>query len=480
VPQQGWAVPFAEYFDAAKINVVNRALGGRSSRTFITEGWWDKLLADLKPGDVVLIQFGHNDASPVNEPTTMPRSQMRSRGTIPGLGDETQAIINVLNGKPEVIHSFGWYMRKMIDDVKAKGGRPIVLSPTIRNKWENGKIERGPGQYREWSYEVAKAAAVPFIDVSTMIAGKFEAMGEAETKKLYEQDFVHFDLAGAVLHAEAVVAGLKGLRVPLVTKSLSAKGEAVAADRFVWLRLGEPANPALPSLFLAGDSTVRQGQGDGSDHGEWGWGDYLAPYFDTTKINVVNRAVGGTGVQTYMAAGHWDNVLKLMKPGDVVMIQFGHNDNPPRGPLPGIGEETGERENPRTHEKLTLHTWGWYLKKYIADARAKGATPIICSLVPRKIWKDGKIARNQDTFAGWAQQVAAAEHAPFLDLNELIAERYDALGHDEVMKLFPQMTPDEHTHTNRAGAELSANVVVTALRALPDDPLAAYLRKEKK
>jgi lysophospholipase L1-like esterase len=155
-------------------------------------------------------------------------------------------------------------------------------------------------------------------------------------------------------------------------------------------------------------------------------------------------------------AAHWANTLRLMKPGDFVMIQFGHNDNPPRGPLPGLGDETAERENPRTHEKETVHTWGWYLRQYIADARAKGATPILCSLVPRKTWgKDGKIARSKDTFAGWAAQVAASEKVAFVDLN------------------------DEHTHTNRDGAKVSAGIVAAALRALPENQLAAYLRPAK-
>src|SRR5216110_1515502 len=73
--QQGWAVPFADYFDLTKANVVNRARGGRSSRTFVTEGLWDQLLAEMKPGDTVLIQFGHNDGSPVAEDPSTPRQQ---------------------------------------------------------------------------------------------------------------------------------------------------------------------------------------------------------------------------------------------------------------------------------------------------------------------------------------------------------------------------------------------------------------------
>src|ERR1043165_5086876 len=64
--QQGWGVPFAGYFDPAKINVANRARGGRSSRTFFTEALWDQLLAEVRKGDTVLLQFGHNDGGPVN------------------------------------------------------------------------------------------------------------------------------------------------------------------------------------------------------------------------------------------------------------------------------------------------------------------------------------------------------------------------------------------------------------------------------
>src|SRR5690242_14651409 len=62
--RRGWGDPFAEYFDHTKAHVVNRARAGRSSRTFITEGLWEKVHSELKQGDYVLIQFGHNDGGP--------------------------------------------------------------------------------------------------------------------------------------------------------------------------------------------------------------------------------------------------------------------------------------------------------------------------------------------------------------------------------------------------------------------------------
>ena len=458
---QGWGVPFAEYFDASRINIVNRARGGRSSRTFINEGLWDQLIAAVKPGDTVLIQFGHNDGGPIN---TRP-----ARGSLPGLGEETQEIISVTTNKPETVHTFGWYLRRMIADVKAKGALPIVLSLTLRNRWSDGKIERGSGRYSQWSYEIAKAAAVPFIDVMNTQADQFDALGEEEVKWMYPQDHTHFNAEGAELHARTIVALLKGLRPSPIAQALSRKGEAVPADRFSWLRLPRPADPKLPSLVLIGDSTVRNGRGDGVN-GEWGWGDFLPPYFATDRMNIVNRAVGGTGVRSYVTAGHWEATLALIKPGDVVMIQFGHNDNGPRAPLRGTGDETAERENPETKQRETMHTWGWHLRQYIADIRAKGATPIVCSLVPRKIWRDGKIARTSGSHADWARDIAREGNVAFLDLHELIASRYDALGEAAVNLLFA----DERVHTSRAGAELSAEIVVNALKALPHNSVSTW------
>jgi lysophospholipase L1-like esterase len=469
--QQGWAVPFADYFNPAKVNVVNRARGGRSSRTFVTDGLWDQVMADVKHGDIVLIQFGHNDAGAINDTN-------RARGTLPGLGEESQEIDNLLTGKHEVVHTYGWYLRKMIADTQSRGATPIVLSLTVRDIWKDGRVERGSGHYSQWAADIAKARHVQFINVTDLIADQYDAMGAEKVKVLYPRDHTHFNATGADLHAAAVVAGLKGLKPSPVLKWLSEKGEAVPFDRFGWLNLPRPANPALPSLFLIGDSTVRNGRGDGAN-GQWGWGDYVDKYFDTDKINIVNRAVGGLSSRTFQTDGHWDRTLALVKPGDFVMMQFGHNDNGSpatnRASIKGIGPETLDVENPTNHQHEVVLTFGGYLRKYIADTRAKGATPVVCSLIPRKIWKDGKIVRSRDSQAGWAEQAARAEGVAFVNLNGIIAQRYDELGQEKVEPLFG----DEHTHTSAAGAELNAQCVVAGLKALTNNPLAPYLKETK-
>lgn len=131
----GWGSVITPYFDTSKISVRNEALGGRSSRTFITEGHWDKVLKDLQPGDYMFMQFGHNDSSPLDDTA-------RARRTIKGVGEESKEVYNPIMKKQEVVHTYGWYMRKYVNDAKAKDAVCIICSPIPRNTFENGKVDR--------------------------------------------------------------------------------------------------------------------------------------------------------------------------------------------------------------------------------------------------------------------------------------------------------------------------------------------------
>jgi lysophospholipase L1-like esterase len=243
-----------------------------------------------------------------------------------------------------------------------------------------------------------------------------------------------------------------------------------------------PLNPKLPSLFLIGDSTVRNGSGTGTG-GQWGWGDFLAPYFNTNKINVVNRALGGTSSRTYYH-DQWPGVLAILKPGDFVIMQFGHNDggalndtNRARGTIKGVGDETQSITNLLTHSAEIVHTFGWYEKSMVNETRAKGAIPMICSLIPRNNWKNGRVLRNKVDYAGWAGEVAAGENAPFLDLNDIIADEYDRLGREKVAPLF---IVGAGPHTSMAGAQTNAMCVVAALKELNKNPLRYYFSEQAK
>ena len=228
----------------------------------------------------------------------------------------------------------------------------------------------------------------------------------------------------------------------------------------------------LPTLFIIGDSTVKN-----HTAGLEGWGDPIAAYFDKTKIVVENDALGGRSSRTFLTEGLWDKALTDMKPGDFVLMQFGHNDGGSpktsyRASLKGVGEETQTVVNPKTGVTETIHTYGWYLRKYVADAKAKGATAIVLSPIPRNIWTaGGKVARSGGDYGLWASEAAKAAGASFVDLNAIIADKYDALGAEKVKAYFP----GDHTHTSPQGAELNAASVVEGLKGLKACPLCAFL-----
>ena len=237
----------------------------------------------------------------------------------------------------------------------------------------------------------------------------------------------------------------------------------------------------LPTLFIVGDSTVKNGT-----KGQQGWGDPVAAHFDKTRIKVENHAIGGRSSRTFQTEGRWDKILAAAKPGDFVLIQMGHNDGGPlddaaraRGSIRGTGDETKEIDNPITKKQEVVHTYGWYMRKYIADAREKKMIPIIVSPVPhcpqRQVEK-GEVEKSN--YVAWSEEVAKAEKADFVHLNKLAMAKYAELTPADIKSKY--FTSADNTHTSAAGAELNAECVVEGLRELKDCKLKDYLLPAKK
>lgn len=230
-----------------------------------------------------------------------------------------------------------------------------------------------------------------------------------------------------------------------------------------------------PALHTIGDSTVRN-----SNKETWGWGTPIASLFDTTKIHVENNAMAGRSTRTFLSEGRWDKVLETLKPGDFVTMQFGHNDGSTpdttkagrRGVLKGTGEETKVLTWPDGKVE-TVHTYGWYIRKFVRETKAKGAIPIVISMIPRNEFKNGKVLRADQNFGKWAADVAKEENAFFVDLNKITADKYDAMGAEKVKAFFP----GDHTHTNLEGAKINAESVVEGIKELKDCTLKNYILK---
>lgn len=238
-----------------------------------------------------------------------------------------------------------------------------------------------------------------------------------------------------------------------------------------------------PTFYLVGDSTVKNGQDDGQRkgaQGQWGWGHYIHEYFDSTKINVENDALGGTSSRTfYNNPKLWPKVIAKIKAGDYLIIQFGTNDASPindstraRGTIRNNSDSVVHITNMLTHQPEDVHSYGWYVRQFVNEAKAKGATAIVCPPVPRNSWKDGKINRNADTWGLWASQAAAQAGAYFIDLNKIICDQYDQEGEEHVKATYYGA---DATHTIEAGAKASSACVIRGIKAIPDLKLNAYL-----
>lgn len=237
-------------------------------------------------------------------------------------------------------------------------------------------------------------------------------------------------------------------------------------------------NPKLPTFFIVGDSTLK------SNSPLRGWGQELGQFFNQEKINVVNRAIGGRSSRTFQYEGRWEKVLSEVKKGDFVIIQFGHNDvgkydDPAAKDRPALhseGDETAEVT--RTDGKTeTVHSFGWYMRKYGNDAKAKGATVIFCAMVPHKDWNNGKIIRKEsETFVKWTANAANATGASFINLNEMIAIEFEKAGMEKVETFFG----DKRTHSTPAGALFNAEIVMGGLRGLSKLKIDKYLSEKGK
>lgn len=198
----GWGSQAWRIFDENKITFINCAQAGRSCRTYLREGRWEKVYNDLQAGDFVLIQFGHNDIGELH--------RGKHRGDIPGTADTSCVSRVVLQDEAynEVVYSFGWYLKKMIDDCREKGATPILVSLTPRNEWQNGKIERRNDSYGKWYREVAAETGCEFVDLHNITADALDGIGQEATKEYYNKDHTHTSLRGARLNAIGIAIGL--------------------------------------------------------------------------------------------------------------------------------------------------------------------------------------------------------------------------------------------------------------------------------
>lgn len=223
------------------------------------------------------------------------------------------------------------------------------------------------------------------------------------------------------------------------------------------------AMPALaaradPTVYFCGDSTMAQSSDSSID----GWAQYIS---DLLTVPTVNKAIGGRSARSYWNEGRFEEVAGLAQEGDIVVIEFGHNDGGSpesgdngRSDCPGSGEETCISDD--TGE--VVYTFVYYVVQASKMMREKGATVILSSQTPNNQWESGSFVGDPSRFVEY-QQIATSSLADdgvtFVDHFQAVSNMYLQLGNDAVNALYP----NDHTHTSPEGAELSAKAFVQAI-----------------
>ena len=466
--QWGWGYFAQNFFDQKRITVENQALGGTSSRTFY-RNLWPEIREALKPGDWVIVSIGHNDNGPYDKG--------RARASIPGTGTDSMLVnVEVVNKgdttySEEMIYTYGGYLRRYVADIRAKGANPVLrsLTPKKYRTAAGSKLRGDEHKFGHWAEEIARELNVPFVDQNTISTNKLESYTVWKCNYHFFTDNIHTSKFGAELNARSAAEGIAACEHP-----------AIAPLKGMLQNVALPIIPVnrkagKPVVFLTGDSTVKNT--DKEKDGMWGWGAVASEAFDTTKITVVNAAMAGRSLRTFLKEGRWEKVYNSLQKGDYVLIQFGHNDVgaidslKERADIRGTADTCHVYKMKSNGQYEVVYSFGWYLCKMIDDAREKGATPILVSLTPRNIWKNGKIERRNNTYGKWYREIAEETGVELIDVHNITADKYDKKGEKKVKAYFNH----DHTHSSLKGAKENARSIREGLKKMKS-PLAEFVK----
>jgi lysophospholipase L1-like esterase len=233
------------------------------------------------------------------------------------------------------------------------------------------------------------------------------------------------------------------------------------------------------TIYLIGDSTVAdyslEEEYQTKKFPQVGWGQMFQPFFskdslklvknilgNATEVKIDDRAKGGRSTRTFFQEGRWAAVYKSLQKGDLVMMQFGHND----------------ASVEKTERYVNIEGYKEFLRLFVNQTREKGATPIILTPVARNYpWKDGKLSNVHGEYPQAAKDVAKELNVKLVDLNELSMEFFSSKGQDFVTTnyfmnfeagVFPGYPngQKDNTHFQTAGGKEVAGLVFNAMKKL--------------
>lgn len=208
------------------------------------------------------------------------------------------------------------------------------------------------------------------------------------------------------------------------------------------------------TIFICGDSTAATYAPENAPI--TGWGQLLEEFIP--GVNVVNKAVGGRSTKSFISEGRLVDIEKTIQPGDLLLIQFTHNDT---------SDLVWRHTDPHTSFAANLEI-------FVDTARIHGAIPVLMTPIPRRWWREGRIINAHGEYPDAIRRVAMQRGVILLDVLAESTRIIEAMGDEATVPLYMNVEPGlypaypdgsrDDTHTQRAGAEFFAKMVADMLR----------------
>ena len=469
----GWGEFIGDYF-TDDVVIVNKAEGGRSTRSYMNQGRLDEILSLAKPGDYLFIQFGHNDARTDDNATMEHKVQLGTPDengiypSMPAVKTKTpQYIYDFYKNDsypytdtfyPYESGTFKWYYEQYVEKAREKGMIPVVITPVCRVFFDaDGRITPHFGEdngYIEAVRQVAKEQNCPLIDMYNITSSLYESYGVLTTQGLHNvnadgnMDLTHYNKFGANLIASKMAESLKDQNI------------AIAKDTKVSnVSVGRVDDMKSAKLFVIGDSLAENSKDELI--GSASFASKLSRYF-ADKITVVDYTQTDETAKHFAKSKKYSEFMSSVNEGDYVLLNFGRMDRDKSSTdriLDYYSDVNGDAE---TKESFKYYMYNSYIKP-LAE---KKAVIIALTPVPNGDFKNGGYVNNCADYAQAVKDLVIDNSLYFVDLNGQFAETYTNMGENgsKVLNAIDKKKGIERDRLSDFGADTVARAFVNSMK----------------
>lgn len=471
----GWGEYLVNYFDD-EVEILNKAEGGRSARSYLNQGRLNEVLNEVSEGDYVFIQFGTNDQR-TDENAFMEHAVMLGEPdengiypTMAGVKSKTPQYIYDFYKDTDYPYSetfypyesgtFKWYMQQHVAAIKKTGATPVLLTPMSRLFFDsNGKIVPHFGDndgYIEAIRQLANEEDIMCLDMFDITKKLYESYGVMTTQGLHNiksdgtVDLTHYNKFGANIIASKMADAIKESSLPIRKDIISS---SVAVNKTDSLKTA--------NLYVLGSTAAAGTDNENMAINSGGFGDYLQKYI-STKINVNNLAVTGSTAKSYTSTKEYETFINNLSEGDYVIINFGENDMDFATTADGGSKYSYPSNNANDKDSFSYYLYNNYIK----PAKDKKAVVIVSTPAAERNFINNEFVSDDNPYIENVVAMVQQYSTFYVNLNNVTSDLYSTMGEEgsKVLNAYSRDNGIENDILSEFGAELTAKKFLTMMQ----------------